>query len=211
MGPLRVVLADDHVVVRAGLRALLERDGLQVVAEAGTGEDALRLSQEHEPDVAVLDLSMPGMNGLDAGREILRSTPRTGVVLLTMHIEDYQVAAALRAGIRGYVSKTQCPEVLSQAIAVVARGGTYLTPNVAQVVVGAYLAGTLVPADPLSPRERQVLRMIAEGKTTKEVASALELSVKTVESYRSSLMAKLDIHQTAGLVRYAIRHGVIQA
>jgi two-component system, NarL family, response regulator NreC len=210
MQPLRVVLADDHVVVRAGLRALLERDGLQVIAEAGTGEEAVRLSQEHNPDVAVLDLSMPEMNGLEAARHILADRPRTGIVLLTMHIEDYQVAAALRAGVRGYVCKTQCAGALSHAIVEVSRGGTYLTPSVAQFVVGAYLAGTPLPPDPLSPRERQVLRLIAEGKTSKEVASALDLSVKTVDSYRAGLMAKLDIHHTAGLVRYAIRHGIVQ-
>lgn len=207
----RVLLADDHQVVRAGLRALLERDGHEVVGEASDGRQAVELSQKHAPDVAVLDLSMPELNGVEAGREILRSCPRTNVILLTMHIEDYQVAAALRAGIRGYVSKTQAPDALGQAITEVARGGTYLTPGVAQVVVGAYLAGTPVPRDPLTPRERQVVRLIADGKTTKEVASALDLSVKTAESYRASLMEKLNIHQTAGLVRYAIRQGLIEA
>ena len=210
MTRLRVVLADDHLVVRAGFRALLERDGLDVIAEASTGEEAIRLFGEHTPDVIVLDLSMPGMNGIEAGREIIRTCPRAGVVLLTMHIEDYQVAAALRAGIRGYVCKTQCPEVLSQAIVEVARGGTYLTPNVARMVVGAFLSGAQAPDDPLAPRERQVLRLVAEGQTTKEIAATLDLSVKTVESYRASLMEKLDVHHTAGLVRYAIRHGIVQ-
>jgi DNA-binding NarL/FixJ family response regulator len=131
-------------------------------------------------------------------------------VLLTMHIEDYQVAAALRAGVRGYVSKCQGAAVLSQAVVEVSRGGVYLTPSVAHVVIGAYLAGTPLPPDPLSPRENAVLRLIAEGKTTKEVATALDLSVKTVDSYRTSLMTKLDIHHVAGLVRYAVRRGLIQ-
>jgi DNA-binding NarL/FixJ family response regulator len=207
---LRVLIADDHQIVRQGFRALLEREGIQVVAEAADGWEAVRLAQSENPDVVVLDLSMPQLNGLDAAREILRLRPRTKIVLLTMHMEEHQIVGALRAGIRGYVTKTQAAEALSQAIREIASGGTYLTPGVADVVVGAYLAGGEAAREPLTPRERQVLQLVAEGKTTKEVATMLNLSVKTAESYRARLMDKLDIHDTATLVRYAIRRGLIQ-
>ncbi len=207
---LRILLADDHEIVRQGFRALLEREGLDVVGEAADGREALSLAETLEPDVAVLDLSMPGLNGLDAARAILRSRPRTGVVLLTMHIEEHHIAAALRAGVRGYVVKTQAADALTQAIRQVAGGAMYLTPSVAQVVVDAYLAGKDVPPDPLTSREREVLQLVSEGRTTKEVASVLDLTVKTAESYRARVMEKLDIHDTAGLVRYAIRRGLIQ-
>jgi two-component system response regulator NreC len=209
--PLRVLLADDHQVVRQGFRALLEREGVQVVAEAANGREAVRLAADHSPDVALLDLSMPELNGVEAAREILHGSPRTGVVLLTMHTEEHQIVAALRAGIRGYILKTQAADELIQALREVAGGGTYLSPGVSRVVVGAYLAGADAKSDPLTARERQVLQLIAEGKTTKEVATALTLSVNTAESYRARIMEKLNIHDTAGLVRYAIRRGLIQA
>jgi len=208
--PLRVLLADDHQVVRQGFRALLERDAFEIVDEAADGQEAVRKAQAQCPDIAVLDLSMPVVNGLDAAREILRGCPRTRVVLLTMHTEEHQIVAALRAGIRGYVVKTQAVDELVRALHEVARGGTYLSPSVSRFVVDAYLAGGGPPADPLTPRESQVLRLVAEGKTTKEVASLLGLSVKTAESYRARLMQKLDIHETAGLVRYAIRQGLVE-
>jgi len=208
---LRVLLADDHQVVRQGLKALLERDRLEVVGEGSDGWQAIELTKSKRPDVVVLDLSMPRLNGLDAAREILRLSPSPGVILLTMHGEEHLVVAALRAGIRGYVTKTQAAESLSQAIMEVARGGVYLTPGIAGVVVGAYLNGSRPERDPLAPRERQVLQLVAEGKTTKEIATLLTLTVKSAESYRSRVMEKLDIHDTAGLVRYAIRHGLIEA
>jgi DNA-binding NarL/FixJ family response regulator len=210
--PLRVLLADDHQIVRQGFRALLEREGIEVMGEAADGEGAVRLvSQAGCPDVAVLDLSMPLLNGLDAARAIRQVCPRTGIILLTMHTEEHQIVAALRAGIRGYVVKTQAAEELVQAIREVAGAGTYLSPSVSRVVVDAYLAGNDLPADPLTPRERRVLQLVAEGKTTKEIAAVLNVSTKTAESYRGRLMDKLDIHETAGLVRYAIRRGIIQA
>ena len=209
--PLRVLLADDHQVVRQGVRAVLEREGFQVVGEASDGREAVRLAHANDPDLAVLDLSMPGLNGLDAGRQIIHDRGRTGVVLLTMHAEEYQILAALRAGIRGYVVKTQAGAELVHALREVAAGGTFLSPDVCGIMVGAYLAGNQVAADPLTAREREVLQLVAEGKTTKEVASVLSLTVKTAESYRGRLMEKLEIHGTAGLVRYAIRRGLIQA
>lgn len=207
---LRILLADDHQIVREGLRGLLEREGFEIVGEAADGREAVRLAQERSPDVAILDFTMPLLNGLDAAREILRTSPRMGLVLLTMHTEDHRVVGALRAGIRAYVLKTQAAEELAQAIREVARGGTFLSPGVSHVLLKAYLSKTDVPPDPLSPRERQVLQLVAEGKTTKEIAAELGLTTKSAESYRAKIMEKLDIHDTAGLVRYAIRQGLIE-
>jgi DNA-binding NarL/FixJ family response regulator len=208
--PLRLILADDHHIVRQGLRALLEREGFEIAAEAADGNAAVTLVEVYHPAIAVLDLSMPGLNGVEAAREILQRHPKVGIILLTVHNEDYQVVTALRAGIRGYVIKTQAADELVRAIREVATGGMYLSPEVSRIMVGAYLSGAELPADPLTPRERQILQLIAEGKTTKEVAVLLGLSTKTAESYRARIMEKLDIHQTAGLVRYAIRRGLIE-
>jgi len=209
--PLRIVLADDHHIVRQGLRALLEKEGLTVVAEAENGRDAVQLTQKHKPDVVVLDLMMPTLNGLEAGREILQNRYATAAILLTMHTEEHQIAMALRAGIRGYLLKTQAAEDLVHAIREVVRGEIYLSPGVSRIVVDGYLSGDRPAGDPLAPRERQVLQLVAEGKTSKEIAVLLGLTVKTAESYRARLMEKLDVHETAGLVRYAIRHGIIDA
>ena len=209
--PLRVLVADDHSVVREGFRAVLEREGFEVVAEASDGRQAVRLTETHKPEIAVLDFSMPELNGLEAGRQIIAiSRGQVGVVMLTMHKEEHHIIDALRAGFRGYVVKTQGAAQLTSAIREVAGGGMYLSPSVCGVLVHAYLSGGEAPADPLTSREREVLQLVAEGKTTKEVASALGLSPKTAEWYRSRLMDKLDIHQTANLVRYAIRSGVIE-
>jgi DNA-binding NarL/FixJ family response regulator len=207
---LRILLADDHAMVRQGLKAFLERDGFEVV-EASDGHEAIRLTRERHPDVAVLDLAMPLLNGLDAAREIRQVSPSTKTILLTMHGEDQYVLEALRAGVRGYVLKTQAGIDLVKAVHEVQRNAVYLSPGVSRAVVEAYLAKTDVAPDPLTPRERQVLQLIAEGKTTKEVAGLLGISVKTAESHRSRIMEKLDIHETATLVRYAIRRGLIQS
>jgi DNA-binding NarL/FixJ family response regulator len=206
----RVLIADDHPIVSQGFRALLEREGFEVVAEAADGQEAVRLAKELRPDIAVLDLAMPLMNGLEAGREIQQRQPETRTVLLTMHTEEHHVAAALRAGIRAYVLKTQAADDLVQAIRAVLRREIYLSPGVSNLVLDAYLSGQQAPGDPLAPRERQVLQLVAEGKTSKEIAVLLGLSVKTAESYRTRIMEKLDIHHTAGLVRYAIRQGLVQ-
>jgi DNA-binding NarL/FixJ family response regulator len=207
---LRILLADDHQIVRQGLKSLLESEGFDVVGEAEDGREAVRLAQDLSPDVAILDFTMPQLNGLDAAREILRTSPRMGLILLTMHTEDNRVVRAIRAGIRAYVLKTQAADELVQAIREVSRGGTFLSPAVSHVVVNAYLAKTDLPPDPLSPREREVVQLVAEGKTTKEIAAELGLTTKTAESYRAKIMGKLDIHDTAGLVRYAIRQGLIE-
>ncbi len=207
---LRVLLADDHQVVRQGLRELLSKEGFHIVAEAADGREAVRLAQGLCPDVAVVDLSMPLLNGVDAAREIQRSSPRTAVILLTMHTEDAYVLNALRAGIRGYVLKSQATADLLEAIRAVARGSIYLSPRVSGVLVQAFNGRTSAARDPLSGREREVLQLVAEGKTTKEIARLLGVSVKTAESHRTRIMEKLDIHETAGLVRYAVRQGLVQ-
>jgi DNA-binding NarL/FixJ family response regulator len=206
--PLRILLADDHCIVRQGLRALLERANFEVVAEAADGQEAVRLAEALKPDIAVLDLVMPTLNGLDAGRQIIQRSTSTSVILLTMHTGEHHVAAALRAGIRGYLLKSQAAEDLVHGIREVSRDRIFLSPEVSRIVVDGYLSGATA-ADPLAPREREVLQLVAEGKTSKEIAAQLGLSVKTAESYRTHIMEKLDIHETAGLVRYAIRRGLI--
>lgn len=207
---MKVLIADDHQIVRQGLKVLLERERFTVVAEAVDGKEAVRLANELRPDVTILDLTMPLLNGLEAAREILREGGCTRVILLTMHAEEHQVAIALRAGVRGYVLKTQAAEDLTHAIRAVVAGQTYLSPAVSSLIVNAYVSGERPAADPLAPRERQVLQLVAEGKTSKEIAAIMNLSVKTAESYRTRLMEKLEIHQTAGLVRYAIRNGIVE-
>ena len=207
--PLRVILADDHQIVRQGIRTLVERQGVQVVAETGDGLMLIEQARQHLPDLAIVDVSMPGLNGIDATRQMLAAVPTLGVVLLTMHDEELHVSAALRAGVRGYVLKTQAADELMDAIRTVSTGGTYLSPKVSRMVVSAYVSGADTAADPLTARERIVLQLVAEGRTTKDIAGTLNLTVKTAESHRARLMEKLDIHDTAGLVRYAIRRGVI--
>jgi DNA-binding NarL/FixJ family response regulator len=205
-----VILADDHPLFRQGVRALLERERFNVVAEAGDGLEVVALAQKHQPDVLTLDLSMPMLNGISAIPNVLQASPRTKPILVTMHNEEHYVLQALCAGAKGCVWKSQAAEHLVQAIREVHAGGVYLSPTVSGAVVHAYLAKTELPYDPLTCRERQVLQLIAEGKTTKEIAVILGITVKTAETHRTKLMDKLDIHSAAGLVRYAIRRGLIQ-
>jgi two-component system response regulator NreC len=207
---MTVVLADDHPVVRQGVRRMIEREDFDILGEASDGLEAIRLAEQHRPDIMVLDVAMPNLNGIGAIRESTRVSPRTKIVLLTMYTDEHHILEALRAGVKGCLSKTQAPDHLLQAIREVAGGGVYLSPSVSGVVVQGYLTKTETPFDPLTARERQVLQLIAEGKTTKEVAVILGVSVKTAESHRSALMEKLDIHSTADLVRYAIRRGLIE-
>ena len=207
----RILLADDHALVRQGLKALLEKQGFQIVAEASDGQETLRSVEKTEPDVAVIDINMPILNGIDAARELKKSSPRTKVVVLTQHDEDQYVTESLRAGVAGYVLKNQAADDLVHAIQEVCRGSIYLGPNISCAVVDAYLSKAYDSADPLSGRERQVLQLVGEGKSTKDIAVHLGISVKTAESHRARLMKKLGIHETASLVRYAIRRGLIQA
>lgn len=207
---VRVMLADDHEMVRQGLRVLLEREGFEVVAEAPDGREAMKLCETHNPEVAILDLAMPLLNGVDAAREIIKTNPRTKVVLLTMHTEDHLILESLRAGVTGYVLKTKASGELVQAIRAVCRGEMFLTQTISRTIVQAFVRNNDLPELPISDRERQVLQLVAEGKTNKEIATLLGISVKTAESHRSNMMDKLNIHDTAGLVRYAIRKGIIQ-
>jgi two-component system response regulator NreC len=206
-----IVLADDHSMFRQGLCALLEREGFHVVGQAANGHEAIQLVQQHKPLLAILDFGMPLLNGIDAAREIHKRAPDTQVLLLTMFEDDAYVLEALRAGIRGYVLKAQAARDLMNAIAEILRGSIYLSPGISEAVVKAYMSKDEQPAELLTDRERQVLQLIAEGHTTKKTASLLDLSVKTAESHRTRIMQKLDIHDTAGLVRYAIRRGLIKA
>jgi DNA-binding NarL/FixJ family response regulator len=207
---VRVVIADDHEMFREGLKALLEEEGFAFVGEASNGLEAVRLCEAQHPEVAILDLSMPLLNGVFAAQEIKKSSPRTKVVLLTQHTEDHLVLAGLRAGVSGYVLKTRATAELVQALRAVCKGEMYLTQSVLSTVVQAFLMNHEVQERSLSDRERQVLQLVAEGKTTKEIATLLGISVNTAESHRSNLMDKLDIHDTAGLVRYALHNGIIQ-
>lgn len=206
----RVLLADDHQIVREGLRGLLEKAGHEVVAEASDGREALRLARSLNPDIAVLDMSMPLLNGLDAAHEIQRFAPAIKTILLTMYSDKSYVLRALRGGARGYVLKTQASDDLIRAIREIQRGEVYISPGVAASVVDAYLGKTDGEGDPLTPRERQILQLVAEGNTTKEIANLLSISFKTAESHRNRVMKKLDIHDVTGLVRYAIRRGLAQ-
>ncbi len=206
---LRVVLADDHAIVRQGVRALLERASIEVVGEAGDGQEVVRLVQREMPDAAIMDISMPLFNGLAAAAKIGRLSPQTRVILLTRHGESQYVRAALHCGVRGYVLKQQIASDLVRAIQEVCNGQVYLSPGVSNSVVEAY-AAVEGQTPQLSAREREVLQLIAESRTTREIGVLLHVSAKTVETHRARLMQKLGIHDVAGLVRYAMRIGLIQ-
>jgi two-component system response regulator NreC len=205
------LLADDHVLVRQGLKSLLEHAGFQVIGEASDGHEAVKLAQQLHPDVAILDLGMPVLNGVDAAREIIKTFGNEiKVILLTMYAEQSYVIAALSAGVHGYVLKSRAAANLIEAIHEVQRGNTYLSPDISRSVIATLGTEEAPGAEPLSVRERQVLQLVAEGMSTKAIADLLSISVKTAESHRSRIMQKLGIHETAGLVLYAIRRGIIQ-
>jgi two-component system response regulator NreC len=207
---IRLILADDHGIVRQGLRLVLEKEHFEVLGEASDGLEAIRLIQELHPEIAVLDIDMPGLDGLAVLRESARTSPKTRIIILTRHMEEPYAVEALRIGARGYVIKTQASTDLVAAIRHVDRGEVYLSPKISKAVVQAYLNNTDGPAAQLSVRERQVLQLVGEGHSTKKIASLLGISVKTADTHRTKLMEKLDIHQTAGLVRYAIRNGLLE-
>src|SRR3954469_3215026 len=189
---MRIVLADDHALVRQGVRALLERAGFDIAGEACDGQEALTLVAAVQPDIAVIDIGMPLLNGLEAARAIRGGSQKTRTILLTRHDEVQYVTQALRAGVKGYVLKSQAATDLVQAIQQVGSGKIYLSPNISRAVVEAYLNKSDLPPDPLTPRERQVLQMVGEGNSTKDVARILGISTKTPESHRARLMRKLD-------------------
>lgn len=206
----RIVLADDHQMFRQGLRVLLDQAGYEVVGEAADGLELIRLVRELSPSLAILDIGMPQLNGIDAAREISKRFPETNVILLTMFEDEMYVLEALKVGVRGYVLKAQASSDLISAVQEVLNGSVYLSPGISETVVKASLTHRNTD-ELLTDRERQVLQLIAEGHTTKEIAGMLDVSVKTAESHRTRIMHKLDIHETATLVRYAIRRGLISA
>jgi DNA-binding NarL/FixJ family response regulator len=215
MTPIRVLIADDHALVRAGLRALaVSLKDVQVVGEAADGRQALALVKEHRPDVVLMDFSMPGLNGLEAAMRIGKDYPEVRVLMLSAHSNEEYVCQALRAGVAGYLLKDSGTAELELAIRAVAGGQTFLSPAVSKHVINDYVrrvGGEAGSLEILTPRQREILQMIAEGQTTKEIARTLHLSVKTVETHRTQLMERLNIHDVAGLVRYAVRVGLVQS
>lgn len=221
MAVIKVLLADDHSLVRAGIRALLESlDGIAVVAEAKDGREAVRFVAEHHPDVVLMDIAMSGLNGLEATVRITKEYPHTRVIILSMHANEEYVLQSLRSGASGYLLKDAYLTELEMAIKSVAGGETYLSPPVSKHVIANYRRrvgeitesqnlGGVTPFEKLTQRQREILQLIAEGNNTHEIAQKLSISVKTVETHRMQLMERLNIHDIAGLVRYAIRIGLI--
>ena len=208
---VRVVFADDHPFIRSGVETALFGSEFDIVASVATGAEALAAIAQHDPEIAILDVSMPVLNGLDAMRGIQRVSPRTRTIFLTMYAERPFVLRAMQAGARGYVLKSQAAQEVLRAIRAVLRGAVYLGPDVAALLVEAYRHADGELDDPLTLREREVLQLVGEGRTTKAIAGVLGISFKTAESHRNRIMKKLDIHETAGLVRYAIRRGLLRA
>jgi DNA-binding NarL/FixJ family response regulator len=212
---MRVLLADDHTLVRAGIRALVESlDGVTVVAETGDGREALELIERHRPDVVLLDITLPGLNGLEIAERTSRSCPSTRIVILSVHASEAYVAQALRAGVAAYLLKDAAATELSLALRAVVRGETYLSPSISKQVVEGFLRNPdLAPGllSGLTARQREILQLVAEGRSTKEIAALLDISVKTVETHRTQLMERLGIHDVPGLVRLAIREGLISS
>lgn len=204
-----ILLADDHQIVRQGLRLLLEREGFEVVGEAVDGHEALELAARLKPDVAVLDFMMPRLNGLDAAAQIQGQSPRTKTVLLTMYTEGQYVLEAFRHGLSGYVIKTQAAGDLVQAIREILRNAMYVSPIVSRTVVQGLLSRSELPEEPLTPREREVLQLVAEGHSNKGIAERLFISPKTVEAHKEHIVRKLGIRGSAELIHYAIRKGLI--
>jgi DNA-binding NarL/FixJ family response regulator len=215
MKPIRILLADDHTVVRKGLRLLLESsEGFSVVADAADGRDAVTLAEKHAPDVVVMDVAMPGLNGIEAARQITAKLPQTSVVFLSMHSDEAYVLKALKAGARAYLLKDSAEYDLINAVKAVSEGKAFFSPAISKMLVADYMRQMQERAvedsyDLLTTREREVLQLLAEGKNNKEVASILNLSLYTVETHRSNIFQKLNLHSGAELILYAIRKGVI--
>ncbi len=218
MRPVHILLADDHEVVRKGLRALLEtQPGWKVIAEATDGREAVDKAQSMHPDVAIVDIGMPSLNGLEATRQIVKKAPRTRVLVLTMHDTNPLIQQVVKAGARGYVLKSDVASDLVSAVDALTRDQTFFTSKVSQIILDRYVGKSDVPENvadpdsPLTPREREVVQLLAEGKSSKEVAAVLGISVKTAETHRINLMRKLDCHSVAEVVRYAVRNLIAEA
>jgi DNA-binding NarL/FixJ family response regulator len=215
MSAFRILIADDHEIVRHGIRALIEsHPGWEVCAEAVDGREAVEKTVELRPDLALIDVSMPNLNGLDAARQILQALPHACVLILTMHESEQIVREVLEVGARGFLLKSDAARDLVSAIQALQRRTTFFTSSVAEMVLNGFLdrnGDTPKPfKDRLTPREREVVQLLAEGKTSKEVAVVLNLSVKTAETHRTNVMRKLDLHSVADLVRYAVRNNIVQ-
>ena len=215
MNAVRILVADDHGVVRKGLRLILERhDGLEVIGEAADGREAVRLAEELSPDIVIMDVGMPQLNGIDATAQILHRNPRAGVIILSMHSDEGYIVRALSAGAKGYLLKDSAEEDLIQAVRIVAQGRPFFSPRITQTLLDDYVRqlrqkGLQDSYDLLTEREKEVLQLISEGKSNKEVATTLDLSVYTVETHRTNLMQKLNLHNTAEIVLYAVRKKII--
>jgi DNA-binding NarL/FixJ family response regulator len=214
---LRILLADDHEVVRRGLCSLLRgQPEWEVCGEAADGREAVEMAQRLKPDVIVLDIGMPNLNGLEATRQILKANPQAKILILTLHESEEVVRHILDAGARGFLSKADAARDVIAAVEALRRGKIYFTPKVGSMVLEGYLhRDAKAPAEPpavsrLTPREREIVQLLAEGKSSKEVAVALGLSVKTAETHRSNIMRKLDLHSTSALVLYAVRNNIVQ-
>lgn len=211
---VRAVLADDHKLVRAGFRLMLNSLGaIEVVGEASDGQEALELIRKHKPELALLDITMPGLTGIEVASWLQREGLSTKVLILSMHVDEEYIARAVRAGVSGYLLKTADPMELETAIQAALSGKTYLSAGISSQIVTDY-SRRVGPAesllDQLTPRQREILQLIAEGKNTKTIAEVLNISTKTVETHRAALMDRLDVHDIPGLVRYAIRHGLVE-
>jgi DNA-binding NarL/FixJ family response regulator len=213
MNTIRILLADDHTLMRAGIRSLLEKmPGVEVVGEASDGREALSLVKARSPHVVLMDIAMSGLNGLEATARIMRDFPQVRIIILSMHANEEYVLQTLRAGAAGYLLKDAATSELELAIKAVVRRDTYLSPAISKRVIEDYVGrtnGQKSPLEQLTPRQREILQLLAEGKSTKEMAFVLGLSVKTVETHRAQLMDRLDIHDVPGLVRHAMRMGLV--
>jgi two-component system response regulator NreC len=213
--PIRILLADDHTVVRDGLRALLEKQtDMAIVAEAADGRDSVRLAEEHAPDVVIMDIAMPNMNGIEATRRIVAGCPGTAVVILSMHQDESYVLRSLKAGAKGYLLKDSLRSDVIEAVRAVAQGRSFLTRKVGKILQEDYIRqlerrGLDDSYDLLTDREREILQLIAEGRTNKEVAGLINVSVTTVETHRTHILQKLGIHSIPELILYAVRKGII--
>ncbi|HEX4301108.1 MAG TPA: response regulator transcription factor [Gammaproteobacteria bacterium] len=209
---MRILIADDHTLVRAGLTSLIARlPEMEVVAEAADGRQALRLVRDLQPDIVLMDIAMPGLNGLESAERIHGIHPKVKIIILSMHASEEYVAQALKAGASGYLLKDAATAELEMALKSVSMGQFYLSPAISRQVVDNFLRGGPTGLDLLTPRQREILQLIAEGKGTRDIAETLHLSVKTVETHRAQLMERLDIHDIAGLIRYALKKGLITA
>lgn len=215
MSPTRILIVDDHSLVRAGLRRLIQEvTSAQIVGEASAGTEALGIIEAARPEIVLMDISMPGMNGLEATAQISARFPDVRVIILSMYCSEEDVLQALRAGASGYLHKSSAPAEIAIAINAIVSGGVYLSPSVSKWVVDGYLDRLKINSQStgrLSRRQREVLRLVAEGLSTKEIARQLGISAKTVETHRTQLMSRLEIHEIAGLVRYAIKAGLIRS